>query len=257
MTGNLTLSFRKLSVSYNGIPALKGISGAFLPGRVTALIGPNGSGKSTLLKALSGLLHYSGSAVLARREIRDFSRQELGRLLGIMAQRGAAKAAFTVYDVISFGRLPYQKLLTPATPEDEKMIYGAAEQLGVTTLLTRPVTELSGGEQQRVMLAMIAAQNPQVLLLDEPTSAMDPYQAVRAFRLMRRWAESGKTVIAAVHDINSALASADDYYAVRDGTAVSSGRACDISGPVLQALYDTPFAAYISSKGGKAWHPYF
>ena len=113
MTGNLTLSFRKLSVSYNGIPALKGISGAFLPGRVTALIGPNGSGKSTLLKALSGLLHYSGSAVLAGREIRDFSRQELGRLLGIMAQRGAAKAAFTVYDVISFGRLPYQKLLTP------------------------------------------------------------------------------------------------------------------------------------------------
>jgi ABC-type cobalamin/Fe3+-siderophores transport system ATPase subunit len=254
---NLTLTFTKLSVSYSGTPALKGLSGTFLPGRVTALIGPNGSGKSTLLKALSGLLPYSGSVVLAGREIRDFKRRELGRLLGIMAQRSGAKAAFTVHDVIGFGRLPWQSLLAPASKEDEKMILTAAAELGVTQLLARPATELSGGELQRVMLAMIAAQDPKVLLLDEPTSAMDPFQAARAFHLMRCWAESGKTVIAAVHDINTALTAADNYYAVRNGQTISSGQTADISAEVLQALYDTPFTAYTSLKGDKVWHPDF
>jgi ABC-type cobalamin/Fe3+-siderophores transport system ATPase subunit len=254
---HVSLSFSDLSAGYDGVPALKGLSGAFQPGCVTALIGPNGSGKSTLLKALAGILPYEGSAALEGRELKDISRRQLGRLLGILAQRSSAKAAFTAFEVIGFGRIPYKPLLGRLSQEDEKLIRHAAELLDVTELLARTVTELSGGELQRVFLAMIAAQDPPVLLLDEPTSAMDPRQAAHAFRLMRTWAEAGKTVVTAVHDINTALRCADCYFAVKDGRCVSSGAVSAMNSSVLRALYDTPFSVYISSEGDHAWLPQF
>lgn len=253
----ISLSFSNLSVSYGDAAALKELSGTFHPGRVTALIGPNGSGKSTLLKALAGLLPYDGSALLGTRELKKFPRRQLGRLLGVTAQRLSAKAAFTVFEVIGFGRIPYRPLLGRLSGEDRELIATAAELLDVTGLLARPVTELSGGELQRVFLAVIAAQDPPVLLLDEPTSAMDPRQATHAFRLMRKWAKAGKTVVAAVHDINTALRCADCYFALKDGRCISSGAVSAMNSSVLYALYDTPFSAYISSEGDQAWLPRF
>ena len=122
-------------------------------------------------------------------------------------------------------------------------------------LLFRPVTELSGGERQRVLLAMVVAQNAPVCLLDEPTSAMDPCQALHAFSLMRALAREGKAVVVVAHDINAALSCADSFIALRAGRIVARGHASEISGEVLEALYDTPFIPYVSSRGDKVWHP--
>lgn len=251
----LSFCFRTLSAGYGGHEVVKGVSASIDSGQVTALIGPNGSGKSTLLKTLGGFLPYRGRLALGGREIRRCSRRELGRLLGVVAQQTVMKAAFSVYDVIGFGRLPYQPLLARRPPADDRIIQAAAERLEIEPLLFRPVTELSGGERQRVLLAMVLAQNPPVFLLDEPTSAMDPRQAQHAFQLMRELAAGGKTVVVIAHDINAALSCADRYLALRGGELIAGGRADRIDESVLEALYDTPFVPYISAEGDKAWHP--
>jgi len=250
-----TFEFHDLSAGYGEKTILRELSGTIMPGEVTALIGPNGSGKSTLIKALGGFLPFTGRLSLLGREVNQTPRRELGRLIGVVAQQANVKAAFTAYDVIGFGRLPHQPLLGRATAEDERAVLSAAERLGIEHLLFRPVTELSGGERQRVLLAMAVAQDAPVCLLDEPTSAMDPCQALRAFTLMKELAREGKTVVVVAHDINAALSCADSFIALRSGQILARGRAADLSAAVLEALYDTPFIPYVSSRGDTVWHP--
>ena len=250
-----TFLFHELSAGYGRKNILSSLSGSIRPGAVTALIGPNGSGKSTLVKVLGGFLPYGGKLSLSGRELKRFSRVELGRLIGIVAQQSSVKAAFSVYDVIGFGRLPYQSLLGRLSEVDEQAVQSAAARVDISHLLFRPVTELSGGERQRVLLAMVLAQDAPVCLLDEPTSAMDPCQALHAFSLMRKLARCGKTVVVVAHDINAALTCADDYMALRDGSLIACGRANEIDSDVLERLYDIRFLPYTSSRGDTVWHP--
>ena len=255
MTREPAFIFHDLSAGYADKTILHELSGEIATGEVTALIGPNGSGKSTLVKALGGFLPFTGSLSLFGRELHRTPRRELGRLIGVVAQQAGVKAAFTAYDVIGFGRLPHQPLLGRLSADDERIVLEAARRLDIEHLLFRPVTELSGGERQRVLLAMVVAQNAPVCLLDEPTSAMDPCQALHAFSLMRALAREGKAVVVVVHDINAALSCADSFIALRAGRIVARGHASEISGEVLEALYDTPFIPYVSSRGDKVWHP--
>lgn len=248
-------AFQNLSSGYAGKTILHGLSGVIAPGEVTALIGPNGSGKSTLVKALGGFLPFDGDLSLFGRDLSKMPRRELGRQIGVVAQQASVKAAFTAYDVISFGRLPHQPLLGRLSAEDERIALEAARRLDIEHLLFRPITELSGGERQRVLLAMVVAQNAPVCLLDEPTSAMDPCQALHAFSLMEELAREGKAVVVVAHDINAALSCADSFIALRAGHIVARGRAAEITSGVLEALYDTPFIPYVSSRGDTVWHP--
>lgn len=252
----LSCVFSDLYSGYGEKKILRGVTGELRPGTVTALIGPNGGGKSTLLRALAGFLPYEGGVSLAGSELKRFSRRDLGRAVGFLPQQPDARGAFTVCDVIRLGRLPWQPLLSPHSRRDDEIVREAAERLGVTPLLFRSVTELSGGERQRVFLAMIAAQDAPVCLLDEPTSAMDPRQSLRAFGFIRELSERGKTVAVAAHDLNAALSAADFYLAIRDGKILASGSADEIGADVLEALYDTPFSAYLSPRGDKVWYPY-
>lgn len=251
----LPFSFHDLSVGYGPVPALRNISGAIEAGKVTALIGPNGSGKSTLLKALAGLVRYQGSLRLGSEEIKDLPRKKLGALLGMVAQQSAMKADFQVYDVIALGRLPYQGLLSPATPQDRARVLRAAEQADIERLLFRRISELSGGERQRVFIALVLAQDPPVCLFDEPTSALDPRQSLKVFALLRELAALGKTVVAAVHDVHSALTGADAFLALREGSLIARGPVEGLDGNVLEKLYDVPFIPYISREGDTAWLP--
>ena len=255
MTREPAFVFHNLSSGYAGKTILHGLSGVIAPGEVTALIGPNGSGKSTLVKALGGFLPFDGDLSLFGRDLSKMPRRELGRQIGVVAQQAGVKAAFTAYDVISFGRLPHQPLLGRLSAEDERIALEAARRLDIEHLLFRPITELSGGERQRVLLAMVVAQNAPVCLLDEPTSAMDPCQALHAFSLMRELAREGKAVVVVAHDINAALTCADSFIALRAGRIVARGRASEISGEILEALYDTSFIPYVSSRGDTVWHP--
>ncbi len=253
----MTPAFALSSVScgYGGKNVLDGFSARVERGVMTALIGPNGGGKSTLLKLLCGVVSYSGSAELDGREIRAISRAEFGRAVGFVPQHTKISSPFTVYEVIAMGRLPYCGLFTKPRPEDDEAVLRAAERAGVADLLFRRASELSGGEQQRVAVAVALAQDPEIFLLDEPTSALDPNQSVRIFSIFRELAEKGKTVIVAAHDLNAAIPFSGRFIAMRGGALASQGASRELDEQVLAPLYGIEFEKYISEGGGLAWHP--
>lgn len=172
MSGAFVLD--SVSCGYGGKDILSGFSASVERGALTALIGPNGSGKSTLLKLLGGVVGYRGSAELEGRELRSMSRAEFGRAVGFVPQQTKISSPFTVYEVIAMGRLPYCGLFSKLNAEDDAAVLDAAGRAGVSHLLFRRASELSGGEQQRVYIAVALAQDPDIFLLDEPTSALDP-----------------------------------------------------------------------------------
>jgi iron complex transport system ATP-binding protein len=247
---NISIRFSGLDVGYRGRLVLKELNGVICPGTLTALIGPNGSGKSTLLLALSGLLPYNGSLTLGERELSGISRRELGRLVGVVPQQTRMSAPFTVYEVVALGRLPYHRV----SGEDDRLILEAVERMELERLLFRDVTKLSGGEAQRVSVAAVLAQDPPVMLLDEPASALDPRHTARLFSLLRELAAEGKTIIAVAHDVNLAAAFADFILAVKDGKILFSAPAVELDGAVLERVYDTSFEFYTSAVGKRAWH---
>jgi len=146
------------------------------------------------------------------------------------------------------------KLLSPITENDERIILEAAAAVGVDSLLFRRVRSLSGGETQRVVTAMVMAQQPEIFLLDEPTSSLDPSHCVKIFGLLPELADAGKTVVIAAHDINAAAAYSDDYIAVKEGEIIASGSAGAIGSEILETLYGTNFFAYRSEGGDVVWH---
>lgn len=248
-----TFRFEALTASYGERPVLDGLHGEIPSGAMTTLIGPNGSGKSTLLRVLAGLQSYCGALTLDGREARTLSRREFGRRVGVVPQQFRTVYPFSVWEVIGMGRLPYRGLFSRGSAEDEGRIVSAAERMDVAHLLLRRVTALSGGEAQRVLLASVLAQDPPVLLLDEPTSALDPNQAARVFSVLRDLAREGKTIVAAVHDLNAALPFSDAFMALKDGRLTARGPAEALDGAVLQALYGASFLPYRSERGDMLW----
>jgi iron complex transport system ATP-binding protein len=264
LSTRVSIRFSELGAGYGTASVLRDFCGAIQPGKLTALIGPNGSGKSTLLRTFAGLLPYKGSLTLEAgpeaREVFRIPRRELGRLVGMVPQQVRVAAPFTVYDAVALGRLPFGG----TGPEDDRLILDAIARADLEYLMLRKVTHLSAGEAQRVLLATVLAQDPPVLLLDEPSSALDPRQTTRVFSLLRHLADSGKTVIAAVHDVNLAVVYADVFVALKKSMGEESTRNDEgfpltapveqLDGDVLNRIYDAPFDPYVSHKGAKVWH---
>ncbi len=248
-------AFSGLSAGYGGKTVIDGISGGIERGRITALIGPNGGGKSTLLRTLGGLGRYGGSLSFGSREVKDIPRRDFGRMVGFLPQSTSVRAAFSVYEVISLGRLPFHGALEPMRRQDDAIVLESAELAGVEHLLFRTVTELSGGERQRVLFAMTLAQRPETFLLDEPTSALDPNHSRRIFDLLRELAAEGRSVVAAVHDLNSAISCCDDFIALKDGKIRACGPVGLLDEDILRGLYGINFRRYRSEDGKIAWHP--
>ncbi|MDR1874647.1 MAG: ABC transporter ATP-binding protein [Synergistaceae bacterium] len=251
---NAEYRFSGLSAGYDGVSVLHELSGAIRPGVLTALIGPNGSGKSTFLRVLAGLLPCRGTLLLAGRDLRRMPRGELGRLVGVVPQQIRMASPFTVCEAVALGRLPHQGLTAGRSAEDERRLLRAVARTDVEYLLLRPVTRLSGGETQRVMLATVLVQDPPVILLDEPVSAQDPRRTVLVFSLLRELTAEGRTIVAAVHDVNLAVAFADAFLAMKDGRIVVDAPISELDGRLLQDLYGASFEAYISERGNRTWH---
>ncbi len=248
-------TFSGLCAGYGTNKIIDNISGSIESGRITAVIGPNGSGKSTLLRTFAGLVNYSGRLVLGQREVKKIPRKDFGRTVGFLTQTINLKAAFTVYEVISLGRLPFRGILDPIKPHDDRIILTSAGLAEVRHLLFRTATELSGGEKQRVLLAMILAQQPELFLLDEPTSSLDPNHTRHIFSLFRGLASDGKSVVAAVHDLNSVISCCDDFIALKEGKIIASAPIEQLDEKTLHELYGIKFRRYISEDGDTAWHP--
>jgi cobalamin transport system ATP-binding protein len=182
---------------------LAGVDLALLPGEMVGLLGTNGSGKTTLLRLLAGALRPdAGEIRLFERPIANWSRHELAQRVAVLPQQLTLPAGFRVGEVVAMGRLPHTTRLFGSTAEDEAAVERALRDADALELATRPVEELSGGEQQRVLVAMALAQEPALLLLDEPTVHLDLAHQVALVETVDRLRLSrGIAVIAVLHDL--------------------------------------------------------
>lgn len=222
---NTMVSVNDVSFSYGTIHALHHVSLSVAEGEFFIVAGPNGSGKSTLLKLMAGLERpASGYIELVGRPMASYRRKERARIVAYLPQTVPLDFPFTALEVVLMGRHPHRHLLPLESPEDTAKAMEAMTRTAVAHLWNRPVTALSGGEKQRVFLAQALCQEPQLLLLDEPTAALDPAHQVRLMDLLedlRR--ERHLTVIMVSHDINLAAMYGDRVLLLKGGRVVCQG----------------------------------
>jgi len=210
------ISVQNLSFSYGKSPVLHDVSLDVPEGRFSVILGRNGSGKSTLLKLIAGMLPYrAGHIAIAGSDINRLTFSEKARMIGYLPQFHNPVFPFTVEDVVLTGRASYVFAL-PGRRDREKTDE-AIERVGIRQLQRRPYTELSGGERQLVMIARVLAQEPKVILLDEPLSHLDLSNQVRLLALIRELVASGLTVVAVLHDPNIAFMYGDVFILIKDG----------------------------------------
>lgn len=216
-----------VSLSFSGKPVLRDVSLAVVPGELHALIGPNGAGKSTLLAMLSGdRTPESGTVALAGKSLREWRFKDLARERAVLTQDNTVSFPFTAAQIVEMGRAPWQR--TPAENEDDQAIAEAVAQTDVRHLLERTIPHLSGGERARVALARVLAQRAPILLLDEPTAALDLRHQEDVLRIARDRARAGDAVVVVLHDLNLAAAYADRITLLARGEISASGAPSDV-----------------------------
>lgn len=201
-----TLRVSQVCFGYDGQPVLTEISLDISAGERIAVLGPNGAGKTTLLKLLSGALSPSGGSIfLDGRRLQAVPRAELARKIAVVPQDLAIPFAFTAREIVELGRTPHLGLLRGFRSDDRHAVEQAMHLTDTTDLGGRVIHELSGGERQRVIIAMALAQEPEILLLDEPTHLLDITRQAEILDLLTDLnCSRGLTVVAAIHDLNLA-----------------------------------------------------
>ncbi len=219
------LETQKLNLGYSDTEILNNINLQVKRGSVTTIIGVNGSGKSTLIKALSRTLTpKNGNVILDGKNIRKMKNKDIAKLLSILPQIHSAPEDFTVYDLVSYGRHPYLRFSQRLTDDDKEIINWALESSKMKSLQNRYVSTLSGGERQRAWFAMCLAQQPDVLLLDEPTTFLDISHQFEVLELVKELNEKhGITIVMVLHDINQAVRYSKEIIVIKNGDIYQRG----------------------------------
>ncbi len=234
------LEINELTVAYGDKIALLDLTLQVGPGEILAVIGPNGAGKSTLIKAVSGILPATRGEIRLAGEVVDHHNGPLrARKTAVVPQGGYLPRAFTVRQTVMLGRTPYLGWLGRPQAADFRAVDQALEETRLADLQSRIVGELSGGEQQRVLLARALAQDTPVLLLDEPTTHLDLRHQAGILRLVQRLTrEKDLAVLMVLHDLNHAGAFADRLALLVDGRLESEGRPWEVlTASNLAAVY--------------------
>lgn len=223
-------------------PALEQLSLIIPEGKTTALLGPNGAGKSTLMDLLlRWKIPDSGSILLFGQPLKNYSKLELGRTISLVPQDEHSRFSFTVLDYVLFGRSPYLHQLASPSQNDVHIAVEAVKEVGLSDLTHRVVTQLSGGEYQLLLLARALAQQPRILLLDEPTSSLDPGHTAMVLRILKRLANNGITLFFTTHDPSIAAEMAQHVAMMKQGHILFSGdMETTLTAPRLSTLYGTP-----------------
>ena len=245
-----SLSAQAVTVRLGATLALNGVSFAPSSGW-TAVVGPNGAGKSTLLRALAGLqAPGAGRVTLNARALSEWPARARGTQIAWLAQQSEASGELTVREVVHLGRLPHLGLFTAPRAEDDAAVEQAMRETECAAWQERRLHELSGGERQRVLLARALAVMAPILLLDEPTTHLDPPHQVALVRLLQREAQRGRTVVSVLHDLSLALM-ADRLVVMDRGRVVAEGSRDD---PALHAAFVEVFGGAIRiERIGERW----
>ncbi|NQT57801.1 MAG: ABC transporter ATP-binding protein [Bacteroidetes bacterium] len=208
-------------------------------GLITSLLGPNGSGKTTLIDILLGWKKPNTGTVLVKgKNLSTYSRRERSKLISLVPQNEPLQFAFTLLDYVLFGRAPYLPQLGLPGKKDIEIAYEALETVGLQDLHTRSITSLSGGERQLIMLARSLAQQPEILLLDEPTSSLDPGNTEKVLNILQGLGKRGLTILYSTHDPSSAAYIADYIIMLREGRNFLADKAINLlTGKNLTDLY--------------------
>jgi iron complex transport system ATP-binding protein len=247
------LSARDLAVRYPGTrtPALDGVTIELAPTRLVAVAGPNGSGKTTLVRALLGVIPLErGSAELDGKPVSEWRRGSLARVVGVVAQREEVVFPLTVSQTVMLGRYPHLGPLAPIGFQDREATLKALRRCDIEGLAERHVDTLSGGEWQRVRVARALAQQPRILVLDEPTASLDVRHQMELFELIRTLVTDGLAGLVVTHELNLAARFADRVVLLNEGRVVADGRPLDVlRREILSEVFQWPVAVTTWSDG--------
>lgn len=223
------LRTESVSVSYGAAPVVVDANIELSPGGVTALIGPNGSGKSTLLRGICRLADSTGTVTLDGVDTSQLSPRAFAKRLTVLAQQRPTPGGLTVTEVVELGRHPHRRRFSRVDPKSQQAVERAIALTGLDALRDRPVTELSGGQLQRVWLATSLAQQTDVLLLDEPTTFLDLKHQMSLLDVIRDLADDhGLTIGVVLHDLEQAADIADQVILVAEGRIVAKGTPAEV-----------------------------
>jgi iron complex transport system ATP-binding protein len=214
---NKGISVENLTLSYEKNLVLNNINFSIKKGSVVTLVGPNGCGKTTLLKIINGFLRQNeGTVYIDSRNIEEIANRELARVMGHVSQMHKSSFPFSVLDVVLTGRMPYISMFSTPGKEDIEKAYQVLEFMGIAHFARRPYTQISGGERQMVMIAKALAQEPDFLLLDEPTSFLDLKNQIHVLKTIISLAKTRNiTVLMTLHEPNHALLFSDEIILLR------------------------------------------
>jgi iron complex transport system ATP-binding protein len=251
------MTARGLRVSYGSKEVIRGLDLSVGQGKVTCIIGPNGCGKSTLLMALSrGLRPGGGTVSFMGKDVYAFSQKAFAREAAMLHQEHECPADLTVRELAEHGRFAYSKWWGGASGQDADSVERALRRTGMTEFAGRQVSTLSGGERQKAWISMLLAQDPRLLILDEPTTFLDIAHQLDVLELLSSLCrEDGLTVIMVLHDINQAARYADELVIMKDGAVCAAGPPAAVLCP--GALRDA-FGVEVQTLGGQdGGQPYY
>src|SRR6056297_1683690 len=218
----MKLSIHDITFSYNGWPVLENVSQEIPKGSFVAIVGPNGSGKSTLLRCIDGILKpQKGSVLLEGHDIHHLDRPSRARTFGYVPQESGHTPPATVFDTVLMGRKPY--IGWRIREKDKQITNQIIHQLHIEDIAMKDVNKLSGGQRQRVFIARALTQQPEILLLDEPTANLDLRHQLEVLQLLQSVAHQNITTLVAIHDLNLAAQYCSRFIMLKDGKIFASG----------------------------------
>jgi iron complex transport system ATP-binding protein len=246
----MELQGSSLTFSYGEKKVIKKCDLTLKPGRLTVITGPNGSGKSTLVNLLGGFLQAdAGELLLDNRPLNSFTDSERACRIGVLTQERKPALAFSAAERIMMGRFVHLPRLSAPGEKDKAELYEAVRTVGIEALINRPCNQLSGGEYQKVLIAALLARQTQIMLLDEPTAALDPAGALHVMRIMAAKKHTAAVGIV-THDLALAAQFADQLLLMKEGTVFAAGTPSDVlTVDNIRAVYNCDAEIVGSSSG--------
>lgn len=243
------LKVQNLSCGYGNHLVLKNVSFSAKAGEKICILGANGCGKTTLLRAISGMIPFDGTVALSGQNLQNMSRTQVAKKMAVMTQASQIYFSYTIYETVMMGRYAHRLkglFSERDSKQDKEIVEQCLQDVGLFELKDRLITQLSGGQLQRVFLARTFAQTPDIILLDEPTNHLDLKYQIELSELLTQWTkQQNRCVVGVLHDINLALSFADSVVLMKEGEIVCHQPVNQLDLSQLEQVYDTNVSQYM------------